>query len=138
MCLIVFIIFLLFFDFDQTAKEYFDRGSNVAPRIKFLKERNLIRDISVLIWIVYCVFMESSEKQGTIGKSIMGIKVVDENGNRMELSKSLQRNLSKILSYAIVSLGFIWILFDKNKQGWHDKINKTFVVNKDFEPDQLI
>jgi uncharacterized RDD family membrane protein YckC len=60
----------------------------------------------------------------------MGIKVVDENGDRMTLSKSVGRNLSKVLSYFVIFLGFIWILFDKKKQGWHDKINKTFVVNK--------
>ena len=63
----------------------------------------------------------------------MGIKVIDESGNRMTLSKSIGRNTSKILSYLVISLGFIWILFDKKKQGWHDKMNKTFVVNENFK-----
>ncbi len=130
--LIVFGVFYLFFGFDETLTEYLNRGSDIEPRIKFLQERNWIREISFLVWIIYCIVMESSETQGTLGKSAMGIKVVDENGNRMSLSKSIGRNLSKILSYLIIALGFIWILFDKKKQGWHDKISKTFVVNKNF------
>ncbi len=62
----------------------------------------------------------------------MGIKVVDENGDKITLGKSLGRNTSKILSYSVISLGFIWILFDKKKQGWHDKINRTYVVNENY------
>ena len=76
--------------------------------------------------------MEGSYRQGTFGKSIMGIKVVDENGNRLTLKKSISRNVCKLLSYGVLLLVFIWILFDDKKQGWHDKINKTFVVNKNF------
>ncbi|HNR59128.1 MAG TPA: RDD family protein [Methanothrix sp.] len=26
-------------------------------------------------------------------------------------------------------LGYIWVLFDKKRQGWHDKIAGTYVVN---------
>jgi uncharacterized RDD family membrane protein YckC len=72
--------------------------------------------------------MESSVRQGSLGKSIMGIKVVDDHGSRMTLSRSIGRKQSKILSYFVISLGFLWILFDKKKQGWHDKINNTYVV----------
>jgi uncharacterized RDD family membrane protein YckC len=128
----------LFLFLDDIITDYFSEESQNGGRKVYLKQRNLIRSISILTWIVYCVFMESSKIQGTIGKSIMGIKVVDENGNRMSLSKSMGRNLSKILSFAVISLGFFWILVDDNKQGWHDKLNKTFMVNKNFEPNQLI
>lgn len=131
--LIVFGFFYLFLGFDATLNEYFNRGTELEPRVKFLKERNWIREISFIVWVIYCIVMESSERQGTFGKSAMGIKVVDEHGNRMTLSKSFGRNTSKILSYLVVFLGFLWILFDKEKQGWHDKINKTFVVTKNFE-----
>ena len=80
--------------------------------------------------MLYCMVMESSERQGTFGKSAMGIKVVDENGNRLTLLKAIGRNCSKIISYLVVFLGFLWILFDKKKQGWHDKICKTMVVEE--------
>ena len=128
--LLVLFVFYQFFGFDETLTAYLNRGKAIEPRIQFLKERNLIRDFSFLIWVVYCIFMESSIKQGTIGKSIVGIIVVNENGNRMTIRESIKRNACKLLSYLGIFLGFIWILFDKKKQGWHDKITKTFVVNK--------
>lgn len=131
--LMVFIIFYLFLDFDKTLTNYLNRGSEIEPRIQFLKERNWIRETSFIIWILYCIIMESSKYQGTFGKHIMGIKVIDKNGTRLSFSKSIARNISKIVSYLILALGFLWILFDKKKQGWHDKLTKTFVVNKEFQ-----
>lgn len=130
--LVVFGIFYLFFGFDETLDRYFNRGDDIQPRIDFLRQRNWIRDISFLTWIAYCVFMESSARQGTWGKSAMGIIVVDASGNRITLSRSFARNINKLLSLLVFSLGFIWILFDKNKQGWHDKLSKTYVVEKEF------
>jgi uncharacterized RDD family membrane protein YckC len=28
----------------------------------------------------------------------------------------------------VLNLGFIWVAFDKRKQGWHDKIAGTVVI----------
>ena len=72
--------------------------------------------------------MEVSSFQGTFGKRMVGIKVTDENGNRLTLGQSITRNLTKIISYLAIALGFIWVLFDKKRRGWHDMIAKTFVV----------
>jgi len=130
---LVTVIFIVFFDFGDTFNEYLNRGDDIEPRVQFLKERNWIRDISFLIWIIYCIFMEASEKQATFGKQLMKIKVAGEQGERLDLKKSLARNLSKTLSAAVIALGFIWILFDKKRQGWHDKIAKTLVINQEAE-----
>jgi uncharacterized RDD family membrane protein YckC len=34
----------------------------------------------------------------------------------------------KIISYVVIYLGFLWIIWDQRKQGWHDKIANTYVV----------
>ena len=133
--IITFVVFLFayfFFGFDITISNYLNSGDDIQSRIDFLKERNNIRDISFLIWVIYCIFSESSVKQGTLGKNIMGIKVVDMNGDRLSFNKSLIRNISKILSLVVIALGFIWILFDKYNRGWHDLLAKTYVMNKDY------
>ncbi len=126
--LIVLGISYYFLGFDKIWLEYIDRGDNIEPRIEFLRRRNMIRETSFLLWVVYSMFMEASNKQGSFGKHLMGIKVVDEFGNKLSVKKSILRNLSKILSYLAVFVGFLWIIFDKKKQAWHDKINKTYVV----------
>lgn len=58
----------------------------------------------------------------------MGIKVVNEYGERLTIQRSLMRNSTKVISQFALYIGFIWILFDKKRQGWHDKIAKTLVV----------
>lgn len=81
-----------------------------------------------LFGFLYFVFLEAGSGQATIGKQVMKIKVVDAYGQRMTLSKSFIRNLSKILSSLILLIGFLLILFDDKKRGLHDMIAKTFVV----------
>ncbi|HLP21501.1 MAG TPA: RDD family protein [Chitinophagales bacterium] len=83
----------------------------------------------VLVFLYYAQ-MESSRYQATIGKIAMGIKVTDEHGQRLDFSKALLRNLSKILSSAILGIGYIMILFDERNQGLHDKIADTLVVKQ--------
>ncbi|MDN3205265.1 RDD family protein [Algoriphagus sediminis] len=130
--LLVSAFFYFFLGFDEVLSRYLSRGNDVQPRIEFISDRNLIRNISFLIWVVYCIVMESSPKQGTLGKLIMGIKVIDQEGNRLSFSQASLRNLGKIVSAAVIFLGFAWILFDKKRQGWHDKFQKTFVVDREF------
>lgn len=126
--IIVFGFYYLFLGMDEAFHGYFERDDPFA-RIKFIALRNQIRFLSFLIWILLCLFFEASNYQGSFGKQLMGIIVIDEQGERISLTKSIVRNLSKILSYVVFTLGFLWILFDKKRQGWHDKISKTYVVN---------
>ena len=74
--------------------------------------------------------MEGSAYQGTLGKYLTGIKVIDDSGNPITPVIALKRNLTKFVSIAAFGLGFIWILFDGKNQGWHDKIQRTYVVKR--------
>ena len=66
----------------------------------------------------------------TPGKWMLGIVVVRQDTGvpvgfwRMALRQVIGQWVAAIVCY----LGFIWALFDANKQGWHDKIAKTLVV----------
>ena len=40
----------------------------------------------------------------------------------------IRETVGKLVSAIVLFIGFIWILFDDNRQGWHDKIGGTFVV----------
>ena len=65
----------------------------------------------------------------TLGKMALGMKVVDESGQKTDFFKVLIREtIGKIVSAIVLFIGFIWILFDDKRQGWHDKIGGTFVV----------
>jgi len=77
----------------------------------------LILDI-VLIpvgWLYWSIF-ESSAKQATLGKMIIGIKVTDLYGNRVSFLRATGRYFAKTLSGLILMVGYIMIAFtEKNK-----------------------
>jgi uncharacterized RDD family membrane protein YckC len=76
----------------------------------------------------YFAIMESSARQATLGKMAVGIKVGNaENGGRISTLNAFGRVFSKILSGAILYIGYIMVGFDSKKQGLHDKIANTIV-----------
>lgn len=68
----------------------------------------------------------------TPGKMMLGLKVVDiDSRDKPSVGQSLGRYIGSFISSIVFLLGFLWIAGDKRKQGWHDKMAKTFVIYKD-------
>ncbi|MDP4133921.1 MAG: RDD family protein [Bacillota bacterium] len=98
----------------------------------------LVTLISLIIEVVptwlYNAFMESSKYEGTIGKIILRIAVVDCQGNRLSFTRSTERFFLKlILSSAIAGFGFIMVAFTKRHQGLHDVLMNTLVIKAGYE-----
>ena len=81
-----------------------------------------------LTWTAYFVWMVGTYG-ATIGKMILKMKIVKENGKPLTYSDALLRELASYLSVLALGLGYFSIGWDPRKQGWHDKIAKTLVVN---------
>lgn len=87
--------------------------------------------INPVIWILYSTLM-LWKSGATVGKKFLGLKVVDSTYQPVHLGYALLReSLGKYLSGLFLSLGYLWVLLDKRKRAWHDKIAKTFVVKLD-------
>jgi len=84
--------------------------------------------ISPVAGVLYNPVLESSEWQGTIGKKIMGIIVVDLYGSRIDFKTALFRYLAKTLSGLILCIGYFMMLFSSRKQCLHDLIVETLVI----------
>jgi len=82
----------------------------------------------VIVWL-YFALQESGEAQATVGKRVMSIYVTSKAGNRLSFAQATIRYFSKYLS-SILMIGFIMAAFTKNKQGLHDLIADTLVVNR--------
>jgi len=67
-------------------------------------------------------------KSTTVGGIVCNLKVVRADGRELDWSTAIVRALSCFLSLAVAGLGFLWIVFDDNRQAWHDKIAGTVVV----------
>lgn len=78
--------------------------------------------------LVLASFLESSSKQATYGKLLLGIKVSDLNGLRISRSRAALRNLSKLISIGTLGIGYLTGFFDKRQQCLHDKIAGTLVI----------
>lgn len=78
--------------------------------------------------LLYFIIMESSSKQGTIGKIFLRIKVTDINGKRISFLRATGRTFTKILSAVIFYIGFFMAGFTKKKQALHDILAGCLVV----------
>lgn len=94
--------------------------------------------ISTVIGWLYYALMESSSKQGTLGKMALGIVVTDLDGRRIGFGKATGRYFAKILSALIIGIGFLMIAFTERKQGLHDILAGALVVKGAPSPAQAI
>jgi len=90
----------------------------------------LFRLIFLLILISYNSAFEATRMQGSIGKFICRLVVVNVNGERLSFGTALSRNLFKILSSFFFCIGYFAMLWSPMKQCWHDQRAKTYVVKK--------
>lgn len=66
----------------------------------------------------------------TPGKKMMGVCLVDaRTGGPVPLPRLVLRYFAYIVSALPLFLGFIWVVFDKHKRGFHDIIAGTLVVH---------
>lgn len=76
----------------------------------------------VLFWI---------KTQSTPGKKLMSAIIVDaRTGNKPSTSQFIWRYLGYFVAAIPFFIGLLWIIFDKRKQGWHDKLAGTVVIKQ--------
>jgi len=78
--------------------------------------------VVILFWVY---------KSATPGKMALGLKVVSLGESpQLSVGQSIGRYAAYYPSMLVLFLGFIWVAFDKRKQGWHDKLANTIVVKR--------
>lgn len=76
---------------------------------------------------VYTVLLWSLGGQ-TIGKGLMGVRVVRLDGKPMSLWRGIRRYVGYVFTVLTMGLGFAWLLLDDRRQALHDKVAGTCVV----------
>lgn len=82
----------------------------------------------IITWLYY-ILMEGGSWHATLGKRVMGLYIADSNGNGITYSASILRLIGKMLSGLILGIGYLMAFFNDQKQGLHDMIAKTYVLN---------
>ncbi|MEH6635152.1 MAG: RDD family protein [Halioglobus sp.] len=94
---------------EETIQGFWDGVLYIAPII-----------ITVWFWTKYL---------GTPGKMALRLRVVDaRTGQPISTPQAIGRYLGYYVSVFALMLGFVWVAFDKKKQGFHDKLAGTVVV----------
>ncbi len=82
--------------------------------------------VVMVMYLYFWVYVSA-----TPGKMAMALKIVDAKTLEAPSRKQLYiRFLGYLLSTLPLGLGFLWIAFDKRKQGWHDKLAHTLVIKR--------
>ncbi len=84
--------------------------------------------LSLIVWWVYAAVLHSSEWQATVGKRVVGLKVVDVRGNRISFGRATGRYFAEFISALILFIGYMMVGWTQKKQGLHDMIAGTYVI----------
>lgn len=80
--------------------------------------------------VLYFIGYETSAKQGTWGKQIVGIKVTDMQGRRITVGRAFGRFFAKIITNLTCGIGYLLPLFTDRKQTLHDLICGCLALKK--------
>ena len=68
-------------------------------------------------------------RQATPGKMLVSARVVDAaTHGKIGAGQAIGRYLGYYVCFLSLGLGFLWVAFDRRKQGWHDKLAGTLVI----------
>ena len=85
--------------------------------------------LSFVFGLAYFSYFWSQQGGGqTLGMRVLNLKVVRTDGSALTLTQALIRYLGLFVSFLCLAIGVIWVAFDADKQGWHDKIAGTYVI----------
>ena len=90
----------------------------------------LLLTLAFYFWY-FCHFYARSGQ--TPGKKAVGIQVVAVDGSLLSGGRAFWRTvvyiIETLLFYILIGyLGFLWMIWDKNKQTWHDKAARSYVI----------
>ena len=67
-------------------------------------------------------------KGQTLGMQVWKIKTINDRGEILTFAECVVRFFFATFSFAVMGLGFVWILFDPDRLAWHDRASGTRVV----------
>ncbi len=80
------------------------------------------------VWWLYYAILESSARGATLGKRILGLRVVDMDGRRLGFGRATWRFFAKLLSLLTFMIGYVMAVFTPKNQALHDYLAKSLVI----------
>ncbi|MNO81526.1 RDD family protein [compost metagenome] len=84
---------------------------------------------SLLFLSLFAFFAKFWTHSGqTLGMQVWGVRVQNPDGTAISLMQALLRFVIAIASWLCLGLGYLWMLWDKDKRTWHDRYSESVVV----------
>ena len=80
-----------------------------------------------LVGMVYTTFLWVVAGK-TIGKAVMGIRVIGPKGARLTIGRALKRYIGYWISAIPLFMGYFWVLVNDERHSWHDSLAGTSVI----------
>jgi len=92
----------------------------------------LVYLLAIAGYFAYFTYFEGGPTGATPGKRVCGIRVYDfREGGQIGMGRAFIRQIMKQIDGIPIYLGFLWMLWDSEKQTWHDKVAGSVVVPAD-------
>ena len=80
----------------------------------------------LLLFLLYQAYFSCGGRRSA-GKALLGLRVIELNGEPLTFSRAALRSVCYLPS-SILNLGFLWALFNQERQGWHDLAAGSLVI----------
>jgi uncharacterized RDD family membrane protein YckC len=85
--------------------------------------------LATLLTAAYFTYFEGGPNGQTLGKMALGIRVIDfGGGGSIGYGRAFIRWIGRFVSAIVFLLGYLWMLWDNERQTWHDKFANDVVV----------
>lgn len=108
-------------------------GIFAAIGVDFLAATSVIAAIVgfFVVYFVYFPYFWTKDGQ-TLGMRPFKLRVVmDKDGGKVTMGPAILRLVGYWIDQIIFYLGYIWVLVDNRRRGWHDLIAGTVVIQED-------
>jgi uncharacterized RDD family membrane protein YckC len=97
--------------------------------LEILFSSGLAEALILLVSITYFTTLEGGPRGQTVGKSALGIRVISlDTGGPIGYGRAFIRWIGRIISAIVFFIGYLWMLWDRESQCWHDKLAGDVVV----------
>jgi uncharacterized RDD family membrane protein YckC len=84
--------------------------------------------LALIVSAAYFTYFHGTTGQ-TPGNAALSIRIVDtETGGTISYGRAFARWAMSLVSAIALLIGYLWMLWDSEKQTWQDKVARTYVV----------
>lgn len=86
-------------------------------------------NLLIVVSFGYFILFDASKKQGTVGKQMLGLKISNQDGQRLSYFQAFVRHVLKYFGILFLGIGYVGLLFNMTqKSALVDKLSKTQVL----------